>query len=107
MPAQTCRRPVPQPPAGLPQLLAGFLLDLPLVRGRVQRQQAKIEGQIRDELRKKAAEGGWRAAAGHERMLAASAPVLLGLPQAYHRRRGLRLFLGMMPTHPAPALAVA
>lgn len=43
---------------GLPQLLAGFLLDLPLVRGRVQRQQAKIEGQIRDELRKKAAEGG-------------------------------------------------
>lgn len=43
---------------GPAQVLAAFVLDLPLVRGRVRRQQAKIEAQIRAELRKKAAEGG-------------------------------------------------
>lgn len=40
---------------GWQQLVAGFVLDLPLVRGRVRQQQAAVTAQIREDLRKKAA----------------------------------------------------
>ena len=43
---------------GWSQLLAGLLLDLPLVRGRVAREQAGLAARIRMDLRKKAAAGG-------------------------------------------------
>ncbi|KAI3426347.1 hypothetical protein D9Q98_008720 [Chlorella vulgaris] len=43
---------------GWSQLVAGFLLDLPLVRGRVAREQASLAAKVREDLRKKAAAGG-------------------------------------------------
>ncbi|EFN56217.1 hypothetical protein CHLNCDRAFT_144988 [Chlorella variabilis] len=43
---------------GWRQVVAGFVLDLPLVRGRVAQQQAALAAKIREDLRKKAAAGG-------------------------------------------------
>lgn len=43
--------------AGWRQLVAGFVLDLPLLRGRVAREQAALAEKIREDLRKKAAGG--------------------------------------------------